>query len=86
MADDVKDEMGSNVLFEDEHFKVWDLLLQPGQAHGTHRHTRDDLLVFIGDTKLCGVNEDGSTGSESGMPDAVSLFLACASRCAANTN
>ena len=69
MSEAVKDEVGTKVLFEDDRFKIWDLELAPGEAHGMHRHTREYYLVFIGDTELRSVNEDGSTRFETHMPD-----------------
>ena len=65
----VKDEIGTKVLFEDEKFKVWDLQLEPGEALGMHRHTRDYLLVFIGESRIRGVNPDGTTRFEQDMHD-----------------
>ena len=61
--------VGPKVLFEDEKFKVWDLQLEPGEALGMHRHTRDYLLVFIGESRIRGVNPDGTTCFEQDMHD-----------------
>lgn len=69
MNDPVKDEVGTKVLYEDDRFKVWDMQLAPGEGQGLHRHTRDYLLVFIGDCRIRGVNLDGTTRFEQDMPD-----------------
>ncbi len=69
MTNDVKDEIGSSVLFENDEIKVWDLQVEPGKGHGMHRHTNDYVLVFIGDCRLRGVNQDGSTRFEQDMHD-----------------
>ena len=69
MNDGIKDEIGTQVLYEDEQFKVWDMQLAPGEGQGLHRHTRDYLLVFIGDSRIRGVNQDGTTRFEQTMTD-----------------
>jgi len=69
MTQNVKPEVGSSVLYENDDIKVWDLQLEPGQNHGMHKHTNDYVLVFIGDCRLRGVNEDGTTRFEQDMHD-----------------
>jgi len=69
MSAEIKDEIGTEVLFENDQLKIWDLQLAPGEAHGMHRHRNDYVLVFIGDCRLRGVNEDGSTRFEQDMQD-----------------
>ena len=34
MNDPVKDEVGTEVLYEDDRFKVWDMQLAPGEGQG----------------------------------------------------
>ena len=48
-------EVGTHFLFENEHVKVWDLILEPGQSSPWHRHTMH--YVFI-------VSEPGTLGVE----------------------
>lgn len=74
MAQDIKPEIGTSVLFENEQLKIWDLQLEPGEKHGLHRHENDYVLVFIGDCRLRGVNEDGSTRFEQDMHDGDTFF------------
>ena len=69
MTQAVKDEIGTKVLFENEQVKIWDLQLAPGENHGMHRHTNDYYLVFVGENRLRGLNEDGSVRFEQDMHD-----------------
>ncbi len=69
MNETVKDEIGTEVLFENDQIKIWDLQLAPGEAHGMHRHTNDYVLVFIGENRIRGVNQDGTTRFEQDMHD-----------------
>ena len=34
-------EVGTKVVFEDDEIKVWNLVLDPGEASGTHTHGHD---------------------------------------------
>ena len=69
MSAEIKDEVGTRVLFENDDIKVWDLQLQPGENQGMHRHKNEYLLIFAGDCRLRGVNEDGSVRFEQDMHD-----------------
>lgn len=74
MAQDIKDEVGSKLLFENEQVKVWDLQLQPGENLGTHRHENDYVLIFAGDSTIRGTNADGSTRFVNQMHDGDVIF------------
>ena len=37
--------VGTAVLFENDRLRVWDLVLQPGEASAVHRHTADYVFV-----------------------------------------
>ena len=47
MTDHVSDQIGSEVLFENDRVRVWELTLQPGESSPRHRHTSDYLFVQI---------------------------------------
>ena len=34
--------VGGSVLWEDERVKIWELVLEPGEASALHRHDHDD--------------------------------------------
>ena len=68
-APEVTNDVGSKLLFENEHVKIWDLCLAPGEALGMHRHQSKYALIVIGDGTLRSVNEDGTTRFETDMAD-----------------
>ena len=42
--------VGTRVIFEDERLRIWELILEPGQASDLHQHECDYyLLIFEGD-------------------------------------
>ena len=55
----ISSEIGTQLLFENDRVRVWDLRLAPGQSTGLHRHTNDYLYVVIGDGKLQACDADG---------------------------
>jgi hypothetical protein len=49
-ADDPIGNVGSRVIFEDDRVRIWELILEPGQASDLHHHECDYyLLIFEGD-------------------------------------
>ncbi|MEM9176784.1 MAG: hypothetical protein AAGC67_16295 [Myxococcota bacterium] len=48
--DDPVGNVGGTVLFEDERVRIWELILEPGEASDLHRHEHDYyLIIFEGD-------------------------------------
>ncbi|HFG0578577.1 hypothetical protein LIS90_12225 [Flavobacterium psychrophilum] len=45
-------EIGTKVLFETEHVKVWDLTLAPGEATEWHQHQMDYMFIVIKNGKV----------------------------------
>lgn len=43
------DRIGTELLFENERLRVWDMTLEPGQATDLHRHDNDYLFVYVTD-------------------------------------
>ena len=66
---DVTTNVGTNLLFENEHIRVWDLRLKPGENIGLHRHEYRYAIVTLADGRLRGINPDGSTRFESDQVD-----------------
>lgn len=62
-------DIGTELLFENDRVRVWDLRLRPGERTGLHRHTNDYLYVVIGGGKLKAVHADGSDWYEVEMKD-----------------
>src|SRR3712207_4382272 len=47
MSDDASPRGGSEVLFENDRIRVWDLRLRPGEEVPRHRHENDYLFVCV---------------------------------------
>jgi uncharacterized cupin superfamily protein len=47
MDERVSEQVGSEVLFENDRIRVWDLTLQPGEASARHRHVRDYVFMHV---------------------------------------
>lgn len=62
-------DIGTELLFENDRVRVWDLRLQPGERTGFHRHSNDYLYVVIGGGKLKAVRADGSDWYDVEMVD-----------------
>ena len=62
-------EVGTQLLFENERVRVWDLSLRPGESTGLHRHENDYFFVVIGGGTLQAVDEEGKKKSPSSMQD-----------------
>lgn len=39
--------IGDRVLYEDEHIRVWDMVLEPGQRSPLHHHENDYIVVVV---------------------------------------
>lgn len=66
---DITTRVGTKLLFENDHIKVWDLRLAPGENLGLHRHEYRYAIVTLGDGRLRGLNADGSIRFESDQVD-----------------
>ena len=63
------ERVGTELLFENERVRVWDLRLAPGERAGFHRHSHDYFFVVIGGGRLKSVRGDGSDWYETAMRD-----------------
>ena len=39
--------IGDRVLFEDEHIRVWEMVLEPGESSPLHHHENDYVVVVV---------------------------------------
>jgi len=53
-------DVATRLLFENERVKVWEMLLEPGEASARHEHTMDYLLCVVEGTS---VDADADGGS-----------------------
>ena len=64
MQDHVSEQVGTELLFENDRVRVWSLTLQPGQASPRHRHERDYLFVHVTPATIELVPEQGAPSTE----------------------
>jgi uncharacterized cupin superfamily protein len=62
--DHVSDQVGTELLFENDRVRVWSLTLQPGQASPRHRHEHDYLFVHTTPATIEYVPEQGEPSTE----------------------
>lgn len=65
----VSPAVGTQLLFENERVRVWDLRLAPGESTGLHRHEHDYLYIVIGDGRLQAADAAGNRGEPRDMKD-----------------
>ena len=63
MAKDMGD-VGTHFILENDNVKVWDLVLEPGQASSWHRHTMHYLFIVTEPGRLRVEFEDGASEEE----------------------
>ena len=51
--------VGTTVLYEDDDVKIWELVLEPGEASDLHHHEHDYLLVIDSGDLVAGVCPKG---------------------------
>jgi quercetin dioxygenase-like cupin family protein len=54
-------DVATRLLFENERVKVWEMLLEPGEASDRHRHTMDYLLCILEGESIDADADDGSS-------------------------
>ena len=57
--DDPIGDVGSQLLLEDDRVKIWQLILEPGQASDLHRHDHDYYLAISEGDYVAGVIPEG---------------------------
>jgi hypothetical protein len=60
--DRVLGDIGTRVVFEDEHVRVWQLRLAPGEDSDVHRHELDHLLIQVAGDRIAVLPEPDSEG------------------------
>ncbi|HPG24162.1 MAG: hypothetical protein H6748_12415 [Spirochaetaceae bacterium] len=58
--DDPRGDVASRVLWEDEKLRIWEMVLEPGQASDLHHHDHDYYLVILTGDYVAGVTPEGS--------------------------
>ena len=57
--DDPIGDVGSQLVFEDDRVKIWQLVLEPGEASDLHRHDHDYYLAISEGDYVAGVLPEG---------------------------
>ncbi|MBY0401547.1 hypothetical protein K2X89_14720 [Myxococcota bacterium] len=59
-ANDKLGRVGGRILLDDERIRIWELILEPGEASDLHEHTHDYYLVIFEGDEVAGVMPKGS--------------------------
>lgn len=59
------EQIGTQMLFENEQIRVWNLLLEPGQSAGTHQHECPYVYVVINEGETLMRESDGNEVRQS---------------------
>ncbi|HKK53296.1 MAG TPA: hypothetical protein VKA74_16980 [Myxococcota bacterium] len=59
-ANDPVGDVGTKLLLEDDRVRVWELVLEPGEASDLHRHEYDYYLMISEGDYVAGVTPEGS--------------------------
>jgi hypothetical protein len=54
MSEDVSTAVGSQVLFENDFVRVWEMVLAPGEEFPVHKHLHDHVLIYPEPGKIRG--------------------------------
>ena len=54
-ADDPLGQVADHVLFEDEHVRIWEMKLEPGQHSDLHHHEHEYYLVILSGDLVAGI-------------------------------
>ena len=54
--------IGTEVVYEDERVRVWQLRLKPGERSAVHRHEHDHLLIQIAGDRIAAEPEPDTQG------------------------
>jgi beta-alanine degradation protein BauB len=63
MADRVLGDIATQLLFENDRVRIWELDLEPGARTATHRHALDYIIVQIAGDRIAAIPEPDSAGA-----------------------
>jgi hypothetical protein len=58
MQGDITTSIGTELLFENERIRVWNMVLQPGEESPHHRHAGDYVFVYTTPSRITAFLED----------------------------
>jgi hypothetical protein len=59
MTESTDSRVGTHVLLETDDLRVWEMVLEPGESSGVHRHRHDYLFVYTTEENLLEVRVPG---------------------------
>ena len=59
-------DVGTELLFENDSVKIWDLSLEPGQSSDWHHHTLDYVTVGLTESRMQRHFDDGTSDETVG--------------------
>jgi len=59
-AGDTNGDVANAVLFEDDHLRIWEMKLEPGECTDLHTHEHDYYLVIMSGDIVAGVTPKGN--------------------------
>ena len=62
MTERVLGPVGSEIVYEDERVRVWQLRLAPGERSAVHRHEHDNLLIQVAGDRIAAEPEPDTQG------------------------
>lgn len=69
-GDRVLGEIGTELLFENELVKIWELRLAPGESSPIHEHHHPHVLIPISGDRIAGESEPDSKGPHTDYVEA----------------
>ena len=63
MANRTLGDVATNLLFENDKVRVWEMDLAPGASSDVHEHTLDYVLIQLEGDKIAGIFEDDTKGA-----------------------
>ena len=61
-------EIATDVLFENDNVKIWNLIVNPGDASDWHRHERDYVTIVVEGVGLTVEYDDGTADDSPSGP------------------
>jgi hypothetical protein len=68
-------QVGTEVLFENDVVRVWDFRLAPGEESSLHRHLYDYLFVYVTDDNELEVRVPGQSSNPVSTPDGYVTYV-----------
>ena len=60
--------IGTDLIFEDDRVRIWQIVLEPGQEAATHTHHLDYTTVTISGSRTERINADGTVDISESKP------------------